>query len=296
MHPLINRCRVRRASLGIGVAEGRGRAREVMRWGALALVGLLAGCAAFQPDTSLPVTVVASPNQDARHPTMVIIHYTTNDDADDSLATLTSQTRRVSAHYLIGPSGQLYQLVPENRRAWHAGQSYWAGMTDINSLSIGIEIDNRGEGPFAEAQIGTLLALLQDLRQRYRIKPENVLGHADVAPGRKVDPGAYFPWQRLATSGFGVWCDDPNVAYEGISSDLNTLLATLGYDPRLPDSSRNAFRSHYLAGADGTVSDDDDRLLRTAQCLVARKIGAPVAAPTTQPPTLPDDPAEMPVR
>ena len=206
---------------------------------------------------------------------MVVIHYTTNDEARQSLETLTSPVRKVSAHYLIDQAGKLYQLVPENQRAWHAGQSYWAGVTDINSASIGIEIDNTGQQPFEEAQINSLLSLLADIQTRHKIRAANVVGHADIAPGRKVDPGPYFPWRRLAQSGFGLWCDNPGID-EASSVDLASLLVTLGYDPRLPDSSRIAFREHYLAKDDGTTIEDEVLERATAQCLLAQKNQVPM--------------------
>lgn len=234
------------------------------------LAVLLSGCASFQPDTTLPTTVIASPNQDARQATMVVIHYTTNDDAADSLQTLTSPVRKVSAHYLIDRQGGLYQLVPENRRAWHAGQAYWAGVTDINSVSLGIEIDNAGNAPFDEAQIATLLNLLADIQTRHKIRAANVVGHADVSPGRKVDPGPYFPWRRLAQAGFGLWCDQP-VADPDATVDVSALLVQLGYDPRLPDSSRAAFRVHYLAKGDGSTVQDEALERGMARCLLEQR-------------------------
>ena len=246
------------------------------------LVVFLAGCASFQPDTSLPARVVASPNHDARQATMVVIHYTTNEDVDHSLNTLTSSLRKVSAHYLIDAQGNLVQLVPENRRAWHAGQAYWAGVTDINSASIGIEIDNTGSGPFEEAQITTLLNLLTDLQTRHKIRAANVVGHADVAPGRKVDPGPYFPWRRLAQAGFGLWCDKP-VENPDAAVDVNALLVALGYDPRLPESSRQAFREHYLANGDGSAVQDEALERGMAQCLLEqRQRVAPAGVPDVQ--------------
>ncbi len=230
----------------------------------------LVGCVSFKPDTALPVTVVASPNQDVRRPTMVVIHYTSNDDVEHSLDTLTSAVRKVSAHYLIDRQGRLYQLVPEERRAWHAGQSYWAGESDINSRSIGIELDNNASEPFDERQISTLLNLLQDIQTRHRIKPANIVGHSDVAPGRKVDPGVYFPWRRLAASGFGLWCESPEAVTES-SETIEMLLTALGYDPRIPEASRLAFKSHYLNNGDGVIADDRSLEIKIAQCLYEQK-------------------------
>lgn len=239
---------------------------------AIVLIAIsLVGCASFKPDTALPVTVVASPNQDLRRPTMVVIHYTSNDDIKHSIDTLTSAARKVSAHYLIDRQGRLYQLVPEDRRAWHAGQSYWAGESDVNSRSIGIELDNNGSEPYDEPQISTLLNLLQDIQTRHRIKPASVVGHSDVAPGRKVDPGVYFPWRRLAASGFGLWCETPETA-TGASVSMATLLTALGYDPRIPEASLHAFRSHYLSHGDAGVADDASQEIKIAQCLYEQKL------------------------
>jgi N-acetylmuramoyl-L-alanine amidase len=210
---------------------------------------------------------------------MVVLHYTSNDDAAHSLNTLTSAERqqRVSAHYLIERSGKLIQLVPEHKRAWHAGQSYWAGVEDVNSASIGIELDNNGHEPYAAPQIETLLALLQDLRVRYRISSFNFVGHSDVAPGRKIDPGPYFPWAYLAGYGFGYWCP-PSVGAGGVetTSDapgMSQILVLLGYDPRTPEASRQAFRLHYLSDGQGLVTEDPTREAYVAACLASKKTG-----------------------
>jgi len=239
--------------------------------GLLLLAGFLVGCAGFKADTALPVTVVPSPNLDDRRPSMVVIHYTSNDTAAHSLNTLTSPERRVSAHYLIARDGTLYQLVPENRRAWHAGQSYWAGLTDVNSASIGIELDNNGQEPYPEAQLKTLESLLQDLRARYRIQSENVVGHSDVSPGRKIDPGPYFPWQRLASTGLGLWCKNLPDEMTPIPWSLTAMLVVLGYDPRVPDASRDAFARRYLSDGQGSFHEDTALATRTAYCLIQQK-------------------------
>ena len=136
---------------------------------------------------------------------------------------------KVSSHYLIARDGRIYYLVDELARAWHAGESYWGGNRDLNSASIGIELDNNGGEPFAEAQIEALIALLADLKARYGIPTANFIGHGDVAPGRKVEPSRWFPWQGLAGHGFGLWCEPP---YPPAPPDLDsaTLLAAFGYD------------------------------------------------------------------
>lgn len=140
-------------------------------------------------------------------PSLIIIHYTGTKTAQEALNIMTGQdmgtnpSGRVSAHYLIDETGEVYTLVPEDKRAWHAGVSEWYGETDINSHSIGIELQNPGDRPFAQDQIQSLMTLLQQIKMRYDIPPQNVLGHSDVAPGRKQDPGEYFPWQKLIDAG-----------------------------------------------------------------------------------------------
>lgn len=220
-----------------------------------------------------------SPNFDQRRPNFVILHQTTNDSAAKALATLTDPRRKVSAHYLIGRDGTVMQLVDEAARAWHAGESWWGGSTDLNSASIGIELDNTGDEPFAEPQIAALLALLDDLRTRYRIPQANYLAHGDVAPARKVDPSRLFPWRRLAAQGFGLWCETPPPsAPAGFDALLG--LRALGYDVAAPAAARAAFRRHFLAqDADGELAPAERALLH---CLLAARREAP-SAPLSPP-------------
>ncbi|HJW25224.1 MAG TPA: N-acetylmuramoyl-L-alanine amidase [Rhodocyclaceae bacterium] len=238
---------------------------------ATALAALLvAACTTAPPHlgTGLPAAWRGSPNFDERHPNLVILHHTSDDTVDEAMATLTTAERKVSAHYLVGRDGRIYQLVDERARAWHAGVSYWGGQTDINSASIGIELDNNGFEPYSEPQIATLLALLADLKARYNIPTANFIGHADVAPGRKDDPNGLFPWRRLAESGFGLWCDAPYPAVPE-TFDLTTGLMALGYNPANP-ASLTAFRTHFVPPAQPGESE----LGQTAAilyCLVQRK-------------------------
>jgi len=145
-----------------------------------------------------------SPNFDARAlpVSMVVLHYTGMIDGASAIARLADPEAKVSAHYVVAEDGQVVRMVDESQRAWHAGRSWWRGTSDINSASIGIEIVNPGHEfgyrPFPEAQIEAVIALLAGIMERHSITRGNVVGHSDVAPARKEDPGELFPWHRLA--------------------------------------------------------------------------------------------------
>ena len=207
----------------------------------------LAACAPAPVRTSLPSTWKPSPNFDERRPDLVVIHHTSDDTPEQALATLTDPLRQVSAHYLVGRDGTIWQLVDERKRAWHAGVSHWGAASDVNSESIGIELDNDGDEPFPDAQVQALLALLADLKARYGIPTANFVGHADVAPDRKVDPSRWFPWRTLAQHGFGLWCESPPPeAPAGFDAVL--ALQALGYDVSDPAAAIRAFDLHYGEG------------------------------------------------
>lgn len=158
-----------------------------------------------------------SPNfgerQGGVRPDMVVLHYTGMASATAALERLTDLAAEVSAHYLVLASGRVFRLIDEAHRAWHAGEAVWGDVTDVNSRSIGIEIANPGHDqgyqPFPEPQMAALEALVTDILARRAIPPERVLGHACVAPGRKIDPGEKFDWRRLARAGAAVWLDAP---------------------------------------------------------------------------------------
>lgn len=211
----------------------------------LALVLLLAACAPVPQRAGIPTTWQGSPNFDQRKPNFVVIHHTSDDTVDQALRTLADPARKVSAHYLIGRDGLIMQLVDERARAWHAGESKWGADTDLNSASLGIELDNNGREAFSEAQISALLRLLADLRERYHIPAANFLGHADVAPRRKTDPSRYFPWKTLADHGFGLWCDAP-FPEPPPAFDAAAALRALGYDMGNPEAAIRAFKLHFL--------------------------------------------------
>ncbi len=136
---------------------------------------------------------------------LIVLHYTGMESAEAALERLCDPESEVSAHYLISKDGTLYRLVDETNRAWHAGEGNWAGHDDINSRSIGIELDNDGTARFDERQVTTLEALLVELLERHDLPAKSVIGHSDLAPGRKQDPGPYFNWARLADKGLSIW-------------------------------------------------------------------------------------------
>ena len=210
-----------------------------------------------------------SPNFDERRPDFVVIHHTGSDTAARALRILGDPASRVSAHYLIGRDGRRVQLVEERSRAWHAGDSRWGANTDLNSSSIGIELDNTGAEPFAEPQLTALLALLSELRERYRFPAANYIGHGDVAPGGKVDPSRHFPWRRLAQQGFGLWCDvPPAAAPPGFDSMLG--LQAFGYDVSDPAAAAAAFRRRFRGEErSDTALDETERAVLA--CLLELK-------------------------
>lgn len=186
-----------------------------------------------------------SQNQDSRA-LYIVLHYTVL-DWEKSLKVLTTGGQ-VSAHYLVRDNPVAsYALVDENRRAWHAGASFWAGNTNLNSASIGIEIVNAGYvdgpggrvyAPFPQAQVDEVIALVRDIQKRHNIRPERIIGHADIAPGRKQDPGPNFPWKQLADAGLIPWPDGPSVLIKTLEHEvaprdvawLQERLARIGYN------------------------------------------------------------------
>lgn len=189
-----------------------------------------------------------SPNFNERKapPDMVVLHYTGMKTGAEALARMCDPAAQVSAHYMVEEDGQVYRLVPEERRAWHAGVSFWKGETDINGCSIGIEIVNPGHEfgyrDFPAAQIDAVIGLLDGIRERWDIPDHRILGHSDIAPARKEDPGERFPWAELAAHGHGLWVT-PDMPPEGTMGpplglgetglgvfSLQSALGKLGYN------------------------------------------------------------------
>ena len=197
---------------------------------------------AFSQGSALARRAVVSPNFGARRNDravdMLVLHYTGCPSAESALLWMCSQEAQVSAHYLVDEDGEIVQLVDEAARAWHAGASCWAGERDINSCSIGIEIQNPGplEGelaPYPDAQIEAVVALARDIAHRHGIAPHRIVGHSDIAPARKADPGEHFPWARLAEAGLGLWVEPVALdvdAQGGVDvAAAQGLLRKLGY-------------------------------------------------------------------
>jgi len=201
---------------------------------------------AFTPDSSIASDVIPSPNygdrNKARLPDMIVLHYTGMPDVEGAIAQLCTPGTDVSAHYIVLEDGRIVQCVPEAKRAWHAGASYWAGEEDINSCSIGIEIVNRGHDwgypDFPLRQIAAVIALCRGIMLRRNVPSHRVLAHSDVAPARKKDPGEKFPWHSLANSGVGHWVQPaPIVRGESLKlgsisddvANMQTAFARYGY-------------------------------------------------------------------
>lgn len=194
----------------------------------------------------LPANWVGTVNLGLRKPSSVIIHHTAQNSCEQTLKTFTLQKTQVSAHYVICKDGTLYHMLNDYLRAWHAGAGKWGGQSDINSSSIGIEIDNDGTAVFTEAQINCLLGLLANLKKTYSIPTANFIGHADITPTRKVDPNVNFPWKRLADVGFGHWYSDTTGIV--VPAEFNAIYALriVGYDISNIGAATQAFRRHFL--------------------------------------------------
>lgn len=252
------------------------RAVHLVRIAAVtAVLALLAACASappVAPQRSALAHWSPSPNFNARKAQLIVLHHTSTANAADALRILKSRNSegQVSAHYLVEADGRIDQLVDESARAWHAGASRWAGMTDINSSSIGIEIDNDGVSPFTQPQIQALVNLLADLTTRLGIPREAVVGHGDIAPGRKNDPSALFPWATLARYGFGLWPDPPLIPSPP-GFDSLAAIRLVGYDVSNPRTAIIAFHRHYRGMESETLDETDASILYALQ----RKLMAP---------------------
>lgn len=234
------------------------------------LLALLA--TACRPPTNPLAEWHPSPNFNARRPQMVILHHTAEPNFEKSLKVLKTGNSGgpVSAHYLISLDGRLAQLVSEDHRAWHAGTGRWGAFRDLNAISIGIELDNKGTEPFPEPQIATLIRLLKDVVSRNRIHPYMILGHTDVDPTRKIDPNPLFPWARLAREGLGLWPDE-RLEEPPAGFDPWLALRRIGYPLQDPALTLRAFHIHYRGRDQGDLDEQDRRILFNLE----RKVLAP---------------------
>jgi len=198
-------------------------------------------------------------------PDMVVLHYTAMDSCEAAAERLCDPQFEVSAHYLIAENGEVHQLVEESKRAWHAGRGSWGAVDDVNSHSIGIELANTGFHPFPEVQMQALETLLAGILERHNIPAQRVIGHSDMAPGRKIDPGTRFDWQRLARQGLSVW-PGPLQARIQVIPDLDAFVSyatTFGYPAKSdPEAALQAFRMRFSPHVEGPASLPD--LMRIA--------------------------------
>ncbi len=204
-----------------------------------------------------------SPNfgrrRDGATPDLVVLHYTGMETCKAARDRLCDPQSEVSAHYLISETGTCWYLVEEDMRAWHAGAGQWGDVTDVNSRSIGIELANTGSHPFPEPQMCALEDLLADLLQRRAIRPERVIAHSDMAPGRKQDPGPRFDWRRLARQGLSIWPSEPGAKdCPGKSESFDGLSRRFGYGTdQEPEARLAAFRARFRPWASGPLDQGD---------------------------------------
>lgn len=198
---------------------------------------------------------ISTVNFNLRKPNFIILHHTAQDSLSQTLKTFTTTKPQVSSHYVIADDGRVVQMVNDYLRAWHGGNAIWGKNTDINSASIGIELDNNGFEPFSDKQIISLLALLTKLKKDYNIPTQNIIGHSDIAPSRKTDPSKLFPWKLLALNGFGIW---PDEVLETAPANFNVqqALQIIGYNTKNLPSAISAFKLHYIQTEVDSVLDE----------------------------------------
>lgn len=211
---------------------------------------------------SLPLPSPNHGDRRGQHPQLIVIHYTAMASAALARARLCDPQAEVSAHWLIDEAGTAEALVPEDRRAWHAGAGSWQGRDDVNSRSIGIELANPGDRPFAAAQMDALCDLLRGIMARWSIPAAGVIGHSDMAPGRKCDPGPRFDWERLAREGLAL----PAACAE--DADFCGNLDRIGYPDCAPEDRLAAFRLRFRPWATGPQTIQDCRVAAGIAALI----------------------------
>ena len=226
-----------------------------------------------------------SPNFDRRAlpVSMIVLHYTGMASAQAAIDWLANPASRVSAHYVVAEDGQVVRMVAEENRAWHAGRSWWRGIVDVNSASIGIEIVNPGHEfgyrPFPEPQMAAVEALVADVARRYGIRPVMVVGHSDVAPARKADPGELFDWPRLARAGLALATPPRGVDPAWRDEGFLNALKRFGYDTDDPRAAVVAFQRRFRpASFDGAIDAESRSILRELLYAEERQRGGGGAA------------------
>jgi len=187
---------------------------------------------------------IGSVNFGIRKPNFVIIHHTAQTSTDQTIRTFTLKSTGTSAHYVIGRDGKVIHMVNDYLRANHAGVAKWGNETDLNSCSLGIELDNNGDEPYSDAQMNSLIAVLTTLKKKYNIPVQAFIGHADIAPKRKIDPNK-FPWKKLAEQGFGLWYDNV-LQIPPPEFDAGIALRIIGYDISNMPAAITAFKRHFV--------------------------------------------------
>lgn len=183
---------------------------------------------------------------DIRKPNYVIIHHTAQNSLDQTIRTFQVEHTKVSSHYVISRDGVIVQMLNDYVRGWHAGLSKWGTISDMNSISIGIELDNNGKEAFPDAQIEALMVVLDTLKTNYGIPTSNFIGHADIAPARKNDPSVFFPWKKLADKGFGIWYNPTELVTAPNNFNPIDALKIIGYDTRNLKAAIIAFKRKFV--------------------------------------------------
>ncbi|MCA6122250.1 N-acetylmuramoyl-L-alanine amidase [Bradyrhizobium sp. WSM 1704] len=289
------------------MASGSSGGSDSKRQRALPIPRAVADMKTFTPDSSIASDVIPSANfgerADGREPDMIVLHYTGMPDVEGAIAQLCTPGTEVSAHYVVLEDGRIVQCVPESKRAWHAGVSFWAGEDDINSCSIGVEIVNRGHDwgypDFPLRQIAAVIALCRGIMLRRKVPSHRVLGHSDVAPARKKDPGEKFPWHSLANSGVGHWVQPapivrgPQLQLGAISDDVSRMQAAFRrYGYNAPANGKfdgatmevvTAFQRHFRPErVDGIADQSTMATLHALLASLPPDSDAPVVAATTR--------------
>ncbi|MCX8480665.1 MAG: N-acetylmuramoyl-L-alanine amidase, partial [Sediminibacterium sp.] len=213
-------------------------------------------------DSSIEINWVGTVNYGIRKPNFVIIHHTAQNTCEQTLKTFTNVKTLVSAHYVICKDGTIYNMLHDYLRAQHAGLSQWGQLTDINSASIGIELDNDGYTPFDTLQINSLIKLLRYLKKKYSIPTPNFIGHGDIAPSRKNDPNIFFPWKSLAKFGYGNWAEKNDSVEVESNFSVNNALRLIGYNTTDTLAAFLAFKRHFRQDTSRIQTLEDKQVLK----------------------------------